>query len=111
MIENKKHDVIDWGFLVIGAILAAIFLFWVFNILTADHSILRYEVGSYSNGTADEQNWIIVGVRDYWPDDMIVFPRKEYTFEQIKEEVSSLNGLLAERKVLSSLLPEMAENE
>jgi hypothetical protein len=74
--------------------------FFLFNVANADHSIVRYEIGSTSYATSvSGECWTIVGVRNYWTDALIYFTKKEYTLEQVQEKVKELNMLLIEQVI------------
>ena len=95
---------IDWEqvFLTIVAVgvaaLICLVLGLIFVGVTADHSIVKYELGA-NEKYEREEDWTVVGVREWSNDDHIRFSKDEYTFEQMKEKVETLNDLLLRQEV------------
>ncbi len=69
------------------------------NTIISDHSIVRYEFSDNHNSRSSETVWTIRGTRNYWTDDIINFPRNEFSLEQVREEVRNLNLLLVEQEI------------
>ena len=65
----------------------------LFNVVTSDHSIIKYEL-SDRNISNKEEYWIVSGIRNYWADDYICFSRKDFTIEQVRDEIVKLNLLI-----------------
>lgn len=65
----------------------------LFNVVTADHNIVGYELVD-GNLSGKEEYWVVAGIRNYWNDDNIYFSRKDFTIEQIRDEINKLNALV-----------------
>ena len=63
--------------------------FFVFQDLKENHFIKKYELAGET-----EEDWIMVGVVDYWPDYYIHFSKQYYSQEQMQEQLYSFNTFL-----------------
>jgi len=69
--------------------LASILLYGLYNVMTHDHSIVKYELGNSFN-----DKWIIKCVREWDNDSSIDLEKHLYTLEEVIAKVDELNEQL-----------------
>lgn len=87
-IEKLFYVIIAIGLAAAVTILALAFAAVMFE----DHSISKYELGEKNNYISE--GWVVVGVRNYWADDRIYFPKETYSIGQVIEIINQLNNSL-----------------